>query len=189
MIEVKQLLTPADVERMLRDGELDWDDMFELVNGEIVPVAPVNVPHSQVCIRIILALGPFARGIGAQLLDSSVGVMVGDNLQQLRGPDVSLVSRERMSILRGDGFARGAPDLAVEVLSGGQHGEAYARPKLAEYFAAGAKVVWFADLRTQTVREYLPGHREYRLYSGDAPITLDAIATGASFPVSSFFVD
>jgi Uma2 family endonuclease len=189
MIEVKQLLTPADVERMLLSGELNWDDNFELVNGEIVPVAPVFDLHGSVCVRIIVAVVPFARTIGARVLDSSVGFMVGGELQQLRAPDVSLVSRERLSILRGVGFAHGAPDLAVEVLSEGQHGEAFARPKLAEYFAAGSKVVWFADLRTQTVREYLPGHREYRLYSGDAAITLDAIAPGASFPVSSFFAD
>ena len=188
MIEVKQLLTPADVERMLLSGELDWDDSFELVNGEIVPVAPVHSPHSRVCIRIIVALDPFARSIGAKLLDSSVGCIVGEHRQQLRAPDVSLISRERLSILTG-GFVQGAPDLAVEVLSGGQHGEAYARPKLAEYFAAGSKVVWFADLRTQTVREYLSDQREYRLYRGDAAITLDAIAAGASFPVSSFFMD
>ena len=187
MVEVKQLLVPEDVERMIASGELDADDAFELVDGEIVRLAPTFDPHSGTCSLLIAELVPFARRIGGRVLDSSMGFMVGDELRQLRCPDVSLVSSQRLHILRGTGFARGAPDLAVEVLSEGQHGEAYARPKLGEYFEAGARVVWFVDLRTQTVREYLAGAREYRQYSGAAPIGLEAVAPGFACPVEVFF--
>ncbi|MGH2363700.1 MAG: Uma2 family endonuclease [Chloroflexota bacterium] len=187
MVEVKQLLLPEDIERMIARGELDGDDAFELVDGEIVRLAPVFDPHSATCSFIIAELVPFARRIGGRVLDSSMGFMVGEDLQQLRCPDVSLVCSQRLHILRGTGFARGAPDLAVEVLSQGQHGEAYARPKLGEYFAAGAAVVWFIDMRTRTLREYLAGQREFRLFSGDAAVALDALAPGFSCSVSSFF--
>jgi Uma2 family endonuclease len=188
-VEVKRLLTPEDIERMMQCGQLNEDDVLELVNGEIVWLAPVSTSHGGSSARIGARLVPFADDIGARVHDSSAGFMVGENLQQLRSPDVSLVTKERLDILRQGAFARGAPDLAVEVLSEGQHGEAYARPKIAEYFAAGCKVVWFVDLRTRSVREYLAGSPEYRVYSGDAAITLDAIAPGFSCPVSSFFYD
>ncbi|MDE3074139.1 MAG: Uma2 family endonuclease [Chloroflexota bacterium] len=46
----------------------------------------------------------------------------------------------------------GAPDLAVEVLSEGQHGEAYAKPKVREYFEAGAQLVWLVDVNRREVR-------------------------------------
>jgi|GEM_PF-6410786 Uma2 family endonuclease len=115
--------------------------------------------------------------------------MVGENLQQLHSPDVSVITKERLDILRQGAFARGAPDLAAEVLSVGQHGKAYARPKIGEYFAAGCRVIWFVDLQSRSVREYLAGSPEYRVYSGDAAITLHAIAPGFSCPVSSFFYD
>jgi len=172
---------------MLARGELSFDDQFELVDGEIVYLAPVFDPHSTTCVLISAELVPFARLAGGRVLDSSAGFMVGAELQQLRCPDVSFVSNERLKILRGTGFARGAPDLAAEVLSEGQHGEAYARPKLGEYFAAGSKVVWFVDLRTRTVREYLPAQAEFRVYAEGAAITLGAVAPGFSCHIDRFF--
>ena len=68
------------------------------------------------------------------------------------------------------------PDLCVEVLSPEQHGEAYARSKVAEYLDSGAKVVWLVDPEQRTARVYEAGKREFATYSGDAEITLDVIA-------------
>ena len=99
------------------------------------------------------------------------------------------MSKDRLHILRGTGFATGAPDLAVEVLAASQYGEAYAISKMGEYFAAGSKVIWFADLRSHAVRAYEAGKSEYLVYSADAEITLDAIAPGFRCRVSGFFYD
>ncbi len=142
MVVVKPLLTPYDIERMPERGELDPDAFFELVDGEIIWLAPAHSEHGRVCSTITVRLGPFAESIGAALLDGQTGFMVGERRQQLRCPDVALVTRERLHILPRKGFAREAPDFAVEVLSDDQMGEAYAKPKVAEYFAAaGAKLV------------------------------------------------
>jgi len=192
MVVMKPLLTPSDVERMIRAGELDPDATFELVGGEIVYLSPPELYHSQVCVAIILALAPFARRIGALLFEGAAGFVVGTRYEQIRSPDVSLVTAGRSHILEPQGsggrlIATAAPDLAVEVLSREQHGEAYARPKVAEYLAAGAKVVWLADPDTRTVRVYEPNQSEYAVYSADTEINLDAIAEGFSAPVASFF--
>jgi len=113
--------------------------------------------------------------------------MVGARRQQVRSPDVSLVTRQRLHILPpGKVLATEAPDLAVEVLSPEQHGEAHARPKVAEYLAAGAKVVWLVDPDSTTVRAYEPNRDEYAIYSADTEINLDQIAPGFSAPVGSF---
>jgi Uma2 family endonuclease len=188
MVVRKPLLTPADVERMLKHGEIDLDANWELVDGEIVWLSPSNRYHGRVCAAIVVALGAFVRLIGAALLCNDPGFIVGTHRHQLRGPDVALVTRERLYILeRGSTWGSEAPDLAVEVLSPEQHGEAYARPKVTEYLAAGAKVVWLVDPESRTIRVYEPNRGDYAVYSEDTEITLDAIAPGFSAPVRSFF--
>ncbi|MFI5269749.1 MAG: hypothetical protein ACHQ7M_20415, partial [Chloroflexota bacterium] len=68
MVKVMTLLTPADVERMYDDGELDREADLELVDGEIVWLTkPKGTRHSRIVALIIVALHPFARSIGAWL--------------------------------------------------------------------------------------------------------------------------
>jgi Uma2 family endonuclease len=188
MVVRKPLLKPADVEGMLRRGEIQPDASWELVDGEIVWLSPGNHEHGWVCALIVAALAPFAARTGAALLCNDAGFIVGADRQQLRGPDVALVTKERLEILeRGSTWGQAAPDLAVEVLPPELHGEAYARPKVAEYLAAGAKVVWLVDPDARTVRVYEPNRDDYAIYSAGAEITLDAIAPGFSAPVHFFF--
>ncbi len=187
MVVVKPLLMPADVERMIERGELDGDAFFELVDGEIIWLAPAYSYHGNICANLIGELAPFARSIGARLFDGQTGFMVGERRQQLRCPDVALVTKERLHILPDEGFATAAPDFAVEVLSREQYGEAYAKPKVAEYFAAGARLVWLVDPRNRTVRAYQPGRDTYELHSPDSEVTLDPIGPGFRAPVASFF--
>jgi len=189
MAVVKPLLTVDDIERMIRNGEIDPDREFELVNGEIVWMAPAHYPQTTICALITIELGPFAKRIGALLFDSSGGFRVGDRNHQLRAPDVSLVVKERRHIARAGSFQSEAPDLAVEVLSDDQMGRVYQRTKTGEYFAAGAKVIWFVDYRTHSVMVYEAGKSEFTVYSESDYITLDQIAPGFSCRVSEFFPD
>ena len=58
MAVVKPLLTPEDVERMIRCGELPEDGTWELVMGEVVPVIPNKGYYGAICARIIGRLTP-----------------------------------------------------------------------------------------------------------------------------------
>ncbi|MDE3074231.1 MAG: Uma2 family endonuclease [Chloroflexota bacterium] len=187
MAVVKPRLTPADVDDMVKRGEIDPDAFFELVNGEIVWLTPAHSPQPMICMLIGSQLVPFAQRIGAVVLDSSAGFMVGPGHQQLRGPDVSLVTKERRHTIREDGWNTEAPDLAVEVLSEGQFGEGYAVAKIDEYLQAGGKVVWLVDPRSRTVRVHERNRSEYLVYSAEQDITLDQIAPGFRCRVSEFF--
>lgn len=188
MVVRKPLLTPAEFEGMLARGELDADAFLELADGEIVCLSQANLYHNRVCIAIIAVLLPFAKRIRAELFSEGAGFMVGARCQQVRSPDVLLVTRERLRIVPAGGvLGTEAPDLAVEVLSPEQHGEAYARPKVAEYLAAGAKLVWLVDPENRTVRVYERDRTEYAIYPAEVEINLDAIAPGFSAPVHSFF--
>jgi Uma2 family endonuclease len=58
---------------------------------------------------------------------------------------------------------------------------------VAEYLAAGSKVVWWIDPDARTVRIYEPNRDDYAVYSAEADINLDRIAPGFSARVASFF--
>jgi Uma2 family endonuclease len=187
MAIVTPLLTPQDVLAMVNRGELPIGQPWELVDGEIVWLAASKSLESQVCMRIGGVMLPFADSIGARLFDSSGGFTVGERRQQLHSPDVSLVVKERLHLIDPEGWVAGAPDLAVEVLSQDEYGEAYARVKVPEYLSAGGKVVWLVHPRRRNIREYLAGRGEFITYPEDGVITLDPIAPGFSARVADFF--
>ncbi len=190
MVVVKPLLSPADFERMLESGELpDVDDVtYELVDGEVVRLPQPEWYHAAVGAAIIAELSPFAKRIGALVLGDNAAFVAGEQRQHVRGPDVSLVTHERMHILRrGRRVGSESPDLAIEILSPAQHSDDYARRKVSEYLAAGTKVVWLVDPESRSVRAYEAGKAEYAIYSEEAEITLEAILPGFRTMVSAFF--
>ena len=74
----------------------------------------------------------------------------------VRGPDASFVRRERIPDPIPRGFARFAPDLAIEVLSpSNRPGEVL--EKVGDYLNAGTLVVWVID----------PDRRQARVYRAD----------------------
>jgi len=174
---------------MAARGEFDAEGRwYELVDGEVICLPSPAWIHARIVTILTVLIASFAERIGAIALTDGAGFIVGKDLQQVREPDVSLILKERSHLLVvGRRLVPEAPDLAIEVLSPEQHGEAYAIPKVAEYLAAGGRVVWLVDPDKKQVRAYEAGKSEYTVYSGDDAIALDTIAPGFSAPVSSFF--
>jgi len=118
----------------------------ELVNGEIVRMAPTGFLPSYAAGEIFSSLRDFARRSGS-------GIAMGDNA----GFVVDLPNRESFSPNAswhsgpptGMKFLQGAPVFAVEVRSEGDYGD-LAERRLAEkrrdYFEAGTLCVWDVDL-------------------------------------------
>jgi Uma2 family endonuclease len=185
-VEVRKKLTPDDVWAMMVQGELDKKG-WELIGGEIVEVPPSEPADSETGLDIVVPLRAFALKAGARVFESSAGFLVGSDRRQLRAPDASYVSRERAFILDSKPWANGAPDLAVEVLSEGQYGRAYAHGKVREYFEAGAQLVWLIDRRRKEVRVYRANSDEYTIYRNDAVLTLEPIIAGFELKVSDIF--
>lgn len=188
MVVVERRLTLDDVERMIKQGELDEDQQYELVDGELVCLPMPSLYHHEIIWAIIDVILPFARQIGAKLYSEGGGFRAGGSGQNLRYPDISLTTKDRIGILRIHPlWGIEAPDLAIEVLSPEQYGERYARDKVSEYLSAGGKVVWLVNPANKSVRAFVAGSDEVVTYSGDAEITLDAIVPGFRAPVSAFF--
>lgn len=127
----------------------------ELLNGRLI-VSPVPANHGAICVRLILLIGAFVqrRKLG-ELYDSSTGFRISESI--LLSPDVSFVSRARLKkVFRGpDKFLRGAPDLAIEVLSPSDRTQLL-NQKLDLHFEHGTRLVWTVNWKLEQVHIYRP---------------------------------
>jgi Uma2 family endonuclease len=147
-VATKKHWTDQELMALPHDGR-----KHELLGGELV-VSPTGVEHGYISVRLVVALGQFVaeQRLGL-VLDSSTGFRMksGDCLS----PDVSVV---RMQRVRSQGgitpkFFRGAPDLAVEVISP-RESRRRLKQKLTGYFANGTRLVWVVNPADKSVSVY-----------------------------------
>jgi Uma2 family endonuclease len=167
----RRAFTVEEVERMLEAGILDWDDKFELIDGELVPMNAQNTPHSLIKSRI-------GRWFGRVLDDSfDVGVDVTIRVHEkaLLEPDVVLMRRLDA---KAKGFVNiSAALLVIEVADTtlkrdmGVKARAYAKAGLAE--------LWVVDLEARVTHVHrAPGGKGY---GSITPVAFDAALTPLSF--------
>ena len=94
------------------------DGRYELVDGEVVELAPVSEEHGEVASNIDTAFNIYSRQRGMGRTRVETGYRLEQDPDTVRGPDVSFVL-----LPRGPGagltrrFVLGPPDIAVEVFS------------------------------------------------------------------------
>lgn len=143
------MATEADVLRL----EQKEDRLCELVDGVLVEKTMSSYESI-----LAMALGFY---LNAFLQENDLGVVTGPDGQlrilpsQIRIPDVAFISWDRFpgGKLPQDRIFQIVPDLAVEVISEG-NSEREMEQKLAEYFKAGVRLVWYIDPRSRSARTY-----------------------------------
>lgn len=129
------------------------DCLCELVDGTLVEKT-MGMYESVLAV----ALGYFLR---AFLEKNDLGIVSGEAGQlrilpsKMRVPDVAFIRWDSFpdGKLPKDRVYKMAPDLAVEILSEGNTQQEMAL-KLAEYFQAGTRLVWYIDPRTRSANIY-----------------------------------
>lgn len=120
---------------------------FELIDGKVfIPPTP-NTAHQRTVGNVHLALDKFARqrGVGEVFL-GPLDVVCSE--WTALEPDLLFVGKARASIVTEDNVV-GAPDLVIEILSGGN--EAYDREtKMRAYESAGVLELWHLDPEEKT---------------------------------------
>jgi len=124
---------------------------YEVVEGELVVTPAATFKHEIIGGLLIIKLGQF-------VLEHDLGRVGGSSLGcwmqngNFRSPDVFFVSWKRFKELGQDmnGFLKGAPDLAVEILSPSNTVKEMT-DKAVEYFESGCKLVWIVDPESRTV--------------------------------------
>lgn len=139
--------------RSLIDELSHVEGKAEIVNGEIVRISPANAEHSDAASEIAYSLRAHMKSHGG-------GVGVGDNMgfivnlprRKSFSPDAAWIHTTRDNLKRK--FWVGPPAFAVEIRSPddeGPAGEMALQEKIADYFAAGALVVWDVDTDSDDV--------------------------------------
>ena len=130
--------------------------VYELIKGELIKVSPPpGHEHGRVIMRIAGPLYEYARSkhLG-EVYAAETGFVLEQNPDTVRAADVSFVSRERIEkagLIQG--YWIGAPDLAVEVSSPSDTVRRI-EGKVAEWLAAGTRIVWVVSSRLHTVTVY-----------------------------------
>jgi Uma2 family endonuclease len=143
------LLTAADVERLSLP-----DKQVELVRGRLVVREPPGALHGAMAATLTHFLTAFVRErhLGT-VFAQDTGFHIAHDPDTVRAPDVAFVSRDRLAQIPPRGYAPVAPDLAVEILSPGDR-PAETLAKLADWLAAGSRLVWLVDPQRAEVQVY-----------------------------------
>ncbi len=141
--------TIEDLYRVAEDGKA------ELIDGEIVLMAPTGGIPSRTSGEIYVSLREYERRTGrGYAFPDNAGFVVDLPHRGSFSPDAAF----HVGPLRGGRFLDGVPIFAAEVRSENDYGEKAEREmaeKRADYFAAGTLVVWDVDvLREHVVRVY-----------------------------------
>ncbi|MDX6501411.1 MAG: hypothetical protein QOG23_4671 [Blastocatellia bacterium] len=128
---------------------------YELVKGELRMSPPPGYEHGKVTMNLA---GPLYQHVKTNDLGvvfaAETGFKLESNPDSVRAPDVAFLRRERVRETgRMAGYSSGAPDLAVEVLSPSDR-IIEVEEKVAEWLAAGARMVWVVSPKLHTVTVY-----------------------------------
>jgi len=142
-------LTAVDVERLSFPGK-----QVELVRGRLVVREPPGTRHGAIAANLTCALGDFVRhnGLGT-VFAQDTGFKISSDPDTVRAPDVAFVARERADRIPARGYAELAPDLLAEILSP-DDAPAEVLAKVADWLAAGTRLVWVVDPQRSEIRVY-----------------------------------
>ena len=180
----KARLTAVDLWRL---GE--GDTRRELVDGEVREMAPVGGVHGKITGRINHRLVEYVqRHGGGEVLVGDVGfvLQLPHDPERVRAPDVAFVSTARLPEGRlPEGFLRGAPDLAVEVLSPSDNPVDVQR-KVRDYLEAGARLIWVIAPEARTATSYRADGSARLLREGDH-LDGDDVLSGLAISLAELF--
>ena len=177
-----KLMTAEDLLAMPDDGF-----RYELVRGELVKMAPASFYHSVYGGNITATLSPLViRNNLGKVCITDPGFLLWTDPDHVRVPDFAFVSRERIEAAGEISvYFPGAPDLVVEVISPNDR-YTEVEEKVAEWLAAGTRMVIVVNPRNRTVRVYRSLTDSDLLTETD---TLDGgdVVPGWQMPVADIF--
>lgn len=159
-----------DYHRMGRAGILSEDDRVELIEGEVVDMAPIGNEHAACVDRLSDVLGMFLRPRVIVRVQNPIRLDLYSETQ----PDIALVRRHP------DYYRSGHPGpadilLVIEVADTSVEQD---RQKIVLYGRAGVPEAWLVDLARSTIEVYrhpsVRGYDDASLMRRGQPLALEA---------------
>jgi len=123
----------------------------EWVDGEAIIMSPSSADHAQISVWLASILGEF---VAAKDLGAVYGIEFAARLRKgrIRVPDVFFIAKSRLQLVTKT-HLKGAPDLAIEVISPDSISRDY-REKFADYERAGVREYWIIHPAERRVELY-----------------------------------
>lgn len=180
MTETQQRVYTAEDLLRMADGK-----RYELINGELIEMAPTNITHGVLTARLSYFIAQYSYATKSGIVVAAeTGFKVSTDPETVIAPDIAYISVVRAQPLT-EKFGEIAPDLAVEVVSpGNSAGEL--REKVDLFFKAGTRQVWIVYPKLQTVDVYTSATSVRILTRQD---TLDGadVLPGFTLPLEELF--
>ena len=130
--------------------ESDHAYRCELVRGMIVREPGVVFRHGRLQANLVWRLKNWTQRSGYGEVVGECDYVISEDLDTVRIPDASVLLRSVSPEDLFCGRVRGAPDIAIEILSPSDTPPEM-REKIADYLGAGALRVWIVDMKARTV--------------------------------------
>ena len=177
-----KLLTAEDLLRLYSQGVKG-----ELINGVLYETVAAGKRHARVAGRMITGFNNFVipRRLG-QVGGTDGGVLIEQNPDTVREPDVYFVSANRMPLDdESDGYLEVMPELVVEIVSPNDRAPEV-EEKITMWLEHGVSMALEVRPATKTITVHRPGASPVTLTGGDV---LDGgdVLPGFSLPLSEIF--
>ena len=148
-LESKVRWTSADLNLLPKNNK-----RYEIIDGELYVTRAPHNKHQDTCGNFYYELKVWSKVTRLGYAVIGAGLIFGENDDVI--PDVIWMSKEKYTALIDDtGHFRGAPKIAIEVLSAGADNEKRDREvKLKLYSSHGVLEYWIADWRSQQMQIY-----------------------------------
>jgi Uma2 family endonuclease len=164
---------------------------FELVQGELVRMAPTGGSHGLRTGRLHTALGAYADAHGLGEVAAAVTgfdlTQPSDGAQTVLAPATAFVRSENVPLLDVEGYPHVAPDLVVETASPNQSRDGLAG-KARAWLQAGERLVWVVWPKQRVVDVWLPGNeRPHAKRDVDGTLDGGEVVPRFSYTVAALF--
>ena len=161
------------------DGQL-----HELVEGELRSMPPPEFLHTDIVALILESLVVFLRNRRTGRVFAEGGFLLSENPPTVRQPELAVLSLERLASRPRSGLYRGAPDVAIEVLSPSDGADDF-HLKIRQYLSGGVKAVIVISPRAREVWLYRGG--DVGTLRGPQSLEIPDILPGWSLPLAEIF--
>jgi Uma2 family endonuclease len=182
----ERLLTAADLEA-LPDDLPSGPVLYELDDGRLIIMAPPGDLHGACESNLVyqLKLQGEMKGHG-KARSGDTGIILRRKPDRVFGADALFVCNARLPIRTSpEGYLETIPDLVGEVRSKNDRPGRIA-DKVAKYLAAGVRLVWVLDPKTQTVTAHRPDQPP-RAFAAAETLTADDVIPDFAVSVADLF--
>ena len=178
----RTLVTADELLRMPDDGK-----RYELIEGELIQMAPAGLRHGEIAATIALLIGNHVRqNDHGSVFVADPGFFLQRDPDTVRAPDVAFIKKNRLSPEGAPaGFSDTIPDLVVEVVSPNDRA-GQVQEKIEQWIEHGVRLVWLVHPDQRSITVYRSLNEVHVLQEGDT-LTGDPVLPGFTCLVAEIF--